>query len=128
VRRLDPAKPIDRRAAHVMLGRVPTEIDRLLAEKFGHDPQVAEKLQTLYPDGLPDADATAWRNRAHGDELDAAAALAAHHNDPNSHAAATRGQGLAAQQRGIATAVAGRQPPIVRRAEPHPTAGAQRRR
>lgn len=55
VDRLDPAKAVDRRAAHIMLGRVPPEVDLLLAEKFGGDPLFAEKLRTLYPDGLPEA-------------------------------------------------------------------------
>jgi hypothetical protein len=116
VERLDPTKPIDRRAAHVMLGRVPPEIDRLLADKFGQDPQFAEKLHTLYPDGLPDADAATWRNRATGTE-GAAAAQAATGDDPRTpqreditgRNAAARELGIAAQQHGIAAATANRQ-------------------
>lgn len=53
VNQLDPTKPIDRRAAHLMLGRVPIDIDRMLAAKFGHHPDIADKLRTLYPHGLP---------------------------------------------------------------------------
>ena len=55
VDRLDPAKPIDRRAAYLMLGRVPLDIDRLLAAKFGHDARFAQRLQQIHPDGLPEA-------------------------------------------------------------------------
>ena len=133
VDRLDPTKPIDRRAAHIMLGRVPVQIDRLLAEKFGTDPQFAEKLHTVYPEGLPEADAATWRSRAHGDEQDAAAALAVpddphtpQREDEQARTAAARGLGLAARQHGIATAVAGQRPVVVRRTEPLP-AGPQRR-
>ncbi|CAL9677706.1 hypothetical protein SUDANB95_08033 (plasmid) [Actinosynnema sp. ALI-1.44] len=122
VDRLDPSKPIDRRAAHMMLGHVPADIDRLIAEKFGDDPKIAEKVQDLYPDGLPEAQAAAWRNRATGDELDEAAGLAAT-DDPNTvrredvagAADATREHGLAAAQRGVAATVAGQQDPVVRR-------------
>lgn len=53
VARMDPARAVDRRAAHVMLGRVPPEIDQLLAAKFGHDPAFADKFTTFYPHGLP---------------------------------------------------------------------------
>lgn len=56
VERLDPSKAIDRRAAHIMLGRVPSQIDQLLAAKFGHDPRFAQRLRTIYPAGIPGAE------------------------------------------------------------------------
>jgi len=127
VQHLDPAKPIDRRAAHLMLGRVPPEIDRLLAEKFGDDPRVAEKLHTLYPDGLPAASARHNRGDSDGDEPNAAAAPA-HHNNPHDHTTTARDLSPAAPQRRITTPVAGQQPPTTRQAEPHPSARPQRRR
>lgn len=58
---LDPAKSGDQLAARTMLGHVSPEVDRALADRFGDDPRFADKLVTLYPDGLPDDEAAALR-------------------------------------------------------------------
>jgi hypothetical protein len=112
---LDPAKPIHRREAHLLLGHVPLEIDRLIAEKFGDDSKIVEKVTVLYPDGLPEADAAAWRNRAQGDEAVAAAEASVpddpatpRREDVDGDVASQGERGRAAAERGIATTVAGR--------------------
>lgn len=103
VDRLDPSKPIDRRAALMMLGHVPPEIDVRIAEKFADDEQVTTAVRKLYPDGLPEA--AAWRSRAEPDEARAAAAMATP-DDPatpnlDEHAAAGS---AAASERQVASA------------------------
>lgn len=122
VDRLDPARPIHRREAHIMLGRVPADIDRLIAEKFSDDPKIVEKVQALYPDGLPEANAAAWRNRAQGDEAVAVAEAAVaddpttpRREDVDAEVASQGERGLATAQRGIANTVAGTQPDVLRR-------------
>lgn len=144
VDRLDPAKPVDRRVAHAMLGkpidregRPPSELDRRIIEKFADDPGIAEKVSILYPDGLPEAEAAAWRNRAQGDDA-AAATERAQPDDPQTpqredvaaEADAQGNQGVADQRRGIAHTVAGQQPAVVRRTtgkQPQPAQGPARR-
>lgn len=131
VDQLDPANTFHRREAHIMLGRTAPDIDRLIAEKFSDDPKVVEKVQALYPDGLPEADAAAWRNRAQGDEAVATAEAAApddpatpRREDADAEVASHGERGLAASQRGIANKVAGTQPEVLRRTvqtQPGPT-------
>ncbi|HEY0637614.1 MAG TPA: hypothetical protein VGD67_08200 [Pseudonocardiaceae bacterium] len=53
VERLDPQRPIDRRAARIMLGRVPDEVTELIAQRFAGEPAIEERLGELYPDGVP---------------------------------------------------------------------------
>ncbi len=130
VDRLDISKPGDRRAAHTMLGtpsdregRVPSAVDRRIAERFADDPLIKELLEIQYPNGFPEAEATALRNRGQGDDVEAAADQA-RPDDPQTpqredvagEAEAHGEQGAAAQRRGAAgTVLAGEQSPVVRR-------------
>jgi len=117
VDRLDPNKAIDRRAAHIMLGRMPTEVDRRIADRFGTDPQVREKLNELYPDDLPDpeGETAAQHNRAQAHE----AAAQGVPDDPTTSQredippVATGEPNLAERHRGPAASSAG-QPPTHR--------------
>lgn len=105
VDRLDPAKAIDRRAAHIMVGRVHPDVDHRIATVFADDPQIMAKVQSLYPAGLPapapDLDAeAAHRSLAHQHEAAAATADAAL-DEPNA-ATADRASVVAATERGLA--------------------------
>lgn len=118
----DPDRPVNRRSAYMMLGRTDPAIDRMIAEKFGDDPRIIERLQELYPDGLPEADAASWRNRADADEAVAAADRSEpddprtlRREDVDGQVTAQAPASAAAQQRGIANTVAGTQSPVVRR-------------
>jgi hypothetical protein len=126
VDRLDPEKPIDRRAALIMIGHVPTEIDRRIAQRFADDPLVVEKITTEYPDGLPEADAAAWRNRAEGEDAAAIAATSTSTTPaawPNN---ARTDREVAAQDRGIATTVAGQRPRVITTVQPVPATPGRR--
>ncbi|WP_158886226.1 hypothetical protein [Amycolatopsis anabasis] len=93
VERLDPAKSIDRRAALTMLGHVPPEIDRMIADKFADDERITERVTELYPDGLPEA--ASWRNRADADDAHAAANMSTP-DSPQTPAVDEQAQGQAA--------------------------------
>jgi hypothetical protein len=124
VDRLDAAKPIDRRAALIMIGHVPTVIDRRIAERFADDPLVVERIQTLYPDGLPEAEAASWRNRAEGEDDAAAAASRDTPADQPNNARAEHE--VADQDRGIAATVASQRPRVIKTVQPVPAAPRRR--
>jgi hypothetical protein len=125
VERLDPTKPIDRRAAHIMLGRVPTDIDRLLAKKFADDPHITNKLRNLYPHGLPSPTTTATPN--HGERHTPPADNRPQNAAPP--AAPPRDRELTANSPDNITIAAGQQPPPARRANHlHQPAAPQQRR
>ncbi|MEU0529182.1 hypothetical protein [Amycolatopsis tolypomycina] len=134
VTRFNPARRGDQMAAHAMLGHVPPEIDRLIAEKFAGDERIVAKVEDLYPDGLPEADAAMWRNRADGDDA-AARAEADVADDPQTPARedldgvteAAAERGAAVSERGIARSVAGTRPAHLRRtAQREPAAPVRR--
>lgn len=117
VDRLDPDKPIDRRAALTMLGHVPQVIDQRIATKFDGDAAIAQKVQQLYPHGFDaaaaEAEAAAWRNRADADEHAAARARAVpdqpstpQREDHTGQTVARTEQAEAAAQHGIAHSIA----------------------
>jgi hypothetical protein len=123
VHRLDPAKPTDRQAAHMMLGQVPLDIDRLLAAKFGQDPTFAHRLHTIYPNGLPQ-DTAARRRLAQAGET-AAAAMAVPDDpatpareDLHGHRTAAGDLAVADRHHALAETAAGQPPTTVRRTEP----------
>jgi hypothetical protein len=126
IEQFDPAKRFDRLHARFLLGHVDPEIDVLIAGRFPDDLEIAEKLQQLYPDGVPEANAAAWRNRAEGEEAVASTERGIsddprtiRREDHDGEVMAQPVRGVAAQQRGIAATVAGTQPPVVRRTTQH---------
>jgi hypothetical protein len=131
VDRLDPNSRGDCIAAAAMLGppvnrngRPPSDVDRAIAEKFAGVPSIVNKLETLYPDGLPDpeSEAAAWRSRGDADEAVASAergvsdnSATAEREDVVAANAAHGSQGAAATERGIARTIEGSRRPVHRR-------------
>lgn len=122
VRNYDPTNAFNCRSAHIMLGKVDPQIDRLIAERFPDDVKIVEKLQVLYPDGLPEAEAASWLNRAEGADA-AAASESARPDIPSTppredlagQASAQPQHAEAAAQRGIAHSIAGQRPEVLKR-------------
>ncbi|WP_309114674.1 hypothetical protein [Saccharothrix sp.] len=136
ITRLDPAKPMHRRAALMMFNRTGyPEIDRLIAERFAGDPLIEQAVSEKYPDGFSAAEASAQRVLADGDDVRAAVNSATPDNtgtprreDIDGAVAASREHGQAATRHGLANGMPGEQPPTVRRVTPVPAAPSGPRR